>query len=103
MYQTMGHDEFYQLSKKKNLAILDVREADEFSAGHVPYSKNFPLSHLLQTFSQLDKQTPYYVICRSGNRSATACEFLSRQGFKVTNILGGTSAWKGDFSQHEKL
>lgn len=98
MYKTMTNDEFYQKTKRASLAILDVRESDEFAAGHIPEAKNLPLSELAEGYQELGKSTAYYVICHSGGRSARACEFLSAQGFDVTNILGGMMAWKGALS-----
>lgn len=96
MYKSTGMPEFYQEAKRKQLPIIDVREIDEFEAGHVPNAKNYPLSTLADNFSELDPEQEYYLICQAGGRSARAAEFLSEQGYDVTNILGGTSAWPGE-------
>ena len=96
MYKSTGMPEFYQEAKRNKLSIIDVREVDEFAAGHVPTAKNYPLSTLAENFSELDKDQEYYVICQSGGRSAHASEFLSAHGYDVTNVLGGTSAWPGE-------
>lgn len=93
MYKSIGMPEFYQETKHQNLPIIDVREVDEYAAGHVPNAKNLPLSTLAENFATLDKEQPYYLICQVGGRSARAAEFLSQQGFDVTNVMGGTSAW----------
>lgn len=93
MYQSISNDEFYQEQNSK--PILDVREVDEFQNGHIPGAINLPLSELAQTYHQLDKEQPYFVICRSGARSANASEFLGNQGYDVTNVMGGMSAWRG--------
>lgn len=98
MYNTISNDEFYQKEKKEKLAILDVREVDEFANGHIPEETNLPLSELGARFEELDKGQNYYVICHSGARSANASNFLSQQGYQVTNVLGGMSAWKGDIA-----
>ncbi|MEQ2877529.1 rhodanese-like domain-containing protein [Enterococcus asini] len=98
MYNTISNDEFYQKEKKEKLAILDVREVDEFANGHIPEAANLPLSELGARFEELDKDQNYYVICHSGARSANASNFLSQQGYQVTNVLGGMSAWKGDIA-----
>lgn len=55
-----------------------------------------PLSELAQSYTQLDKEQPYFVICHSGARSANASEFLGSQGYNVTNVMGGMSAWRGE-------
>lgn len=96
MYNSIFIDEFYQKEKREDLPILDVREADEFQQGHIPSAKNMPLSGLVAHFNELDKKTDYYVICHTGSRSASACAFLSHQGFHVTNVMGGMSSWRGD-------
>ena len=98
MYNTISNDEFYQKEKKEKLAILDVREVDEFANGHIPEATNLPLSELGARFEELDKDQNYYVICHSCARSANASNFLSQQGYQVTNVLGGMSAWKGDIA-----
>lgn len=96
MHKSTGMPEFYQEAKRHQLPIIDVREIDEFEAGHIPNAKNVPLSTLAENFETLDKDQAYYVICQAGGRSARACDFLSKQGYDVTNVLGGTSAWPGE-------
>lgn len=95
MYKSVAMPEFYQEAKKKQLPIVDVRETDEYARGHIPGAVNFPLSDLGSDFTQLDKNTDYYLVCQSGGRSAMAAEFLSEQGFRVTNVMGGTGSWMG--------
>ena len=82
----------YQLYQKESLSILDVREVEEFEALHLEGARNFPLSQLVDTYEQLDKTQPYYVICKSGIRSARACQFLTEQGYEVVNVQGGMDA-----------
>ncbi|MGT2666881.1 rhodanese-like domain-containing protein [Streptococcus rifensis] len=83
----------------QSLALIDVREVDEYQAGHVPGAKNLPLSELAERYTELDKNTPYHLICHSGGRSARACQFLAGQGYDVTNVDGGTIAWTGNLEQ----
>ena len=85
-------DDFYQLYQKESLSVLDVREVEEFEALHLEGARNFPLSQLADTYEQLDKDNLYYVICKSGIRSARACQFLSEQGYEVINVQGGMDA-----------
>ena len=80
----------------KTLNLIDVREADEFAAGHLPGAINLPLSDFLERYGELDKDKSYHIICRSGARSAQACAFLEEEGYDVTNVAGGTIAWMGD-------
>ena len=83
---------FYQLYQKEALSVLDVREVEEFEALHLEDARNFPLSQLADTYEQLDKTQPYYVICKSGIRSARACQFLAEQGYEVINVKGRMDA-----------
>ena len=85
-------DDFYQLYQKESLSVLDVREVEEFEALHLEGALNYPLSQLADTYEQLDKTQPYYVICKSGIRSARACQFLAEQGYEVINVKGGMDA-----------
>ncbi|MCI7678325.1 rhodanese-like domain-containing protein [Streptococcus orisratti] len=83
----------------KAFHVVDVREADEFAAGHVPGAINLPLSELANRYTELDFETPYHIICHLGGRSSQACLFLDAQGYDVTNINGGTAAWTGELEK----
>ena len=88
----ISFDEFYQLYQKEQLSLVDVREVEEFEALHLEGARNFPLSQLADTYKQLEKDQLYYVICKSGMRSARACQFLAEQGYEVINVQGGMDA-----------
>lgn len=88
----ISFDEFYQLYQNEQLSLVDVREVEEFEALHLEGARNFPLSQLADTYKQLDKDQLYYVICKSGMRSARACQFLGEQGYEVINVQGGMDA-----------
>ena len=86
-----------QLINHKNAVVLDVREPSEYDAGHVLNSKLIPLGKLKERMGELDKYKgqPIVVVCRSGNRSGTACFLLGKQGFaQVYNLAGGVQAWQ---------
>jgi rhodanese-related sulfurtransferase len=86
-----------QLINHKNAAILDVREQSEYDAGHVLNSKLIPLGKLKERMVEMEKfkDQPVLVVCRSGNRSGTACFLLGKQGFtQVYNLAGGVQAWQ---------
>ena len=88
----ISFDEFYQLYQNEQLSLVDVREVEQFETLHLEGARNFPLSQLADTYKQLDKDQLYYVICKSGMRSARACQFLAEQGYEVTNVQGGMDA-----------
>lgn len=86
--------EFQVLNQKEDITILDVREVDEFQAGHIEGALNAPLSTLDKEYEQLDSSKRYYVICQGGMRSERACQFLEAEGFDVVNVEGGMNQWK---------
>ncbi|GAA0483095.1 rhodanese-like domain-containing protein [Alkalibacterium indicireducens] len=57
MYRSVSMDEFGQKQKRENLNIIDVREADEFAAGHIPGAVSMPLSGLAQEFKTRELPT----------------------------------------------
>lgn len=89
MFSTIFTTELMQIMNTEEVNIIDVREIDEFYSGHIPGSVNLPLSTLSYTYMNLDRSKHYFIICRSGNRSQSACVFLSQYGYSLTNILGG--------------
>lgn len=74
--------------------LLDVREVMEFAQGHAAGAHNLPLSELPSRHDELDRGRRIAVICRSGNRSAMAVQFLQRLGFDAVNVGGGMGAWQ---------
>jgi rhodanese-related sulfurtransferase len=89
--------EALQLINHKNAIVLDVRESSEYDAGHVLNAKLVPLGKLKERIGELEKykDQPIVVVCRSGNRSGTACFILGKQGFsQAYNLAGGVQAWQ---------
>jgi rhodanese-related sulfurtransferase len=74
-------------------ALLDVREDDEWTAGHAPEARHVPMSQLTGRMDEVPAADPLYVICRSGNRSARVVAFLSQQGVPAVNVAGGMQSW----------
>lgn len=86
-----------QLINHKDALVLDVREANEFKGGRLLNAKHIPLGKLRERVGELERyrEKPLVVVCRSGNRSATACSMLGREGFtQVYNLSGGMMAWQ---------
>jgi rhodanese-related sulfurtransferase len=73
--------------------MLDVREADEWAAGHAPTARHVPMSELTARLAEVPDEDPLYVVCRSGNRSARVVAFLVHQGYPAVNVDGGMQAW----------
>ena len=78
--------------------IVDVREPGEFdgSLGHISGAKLIPLGNLTGRISEIDKEKPAVLVCRSGARSAQATVLLKNAGYpKVANLAGGMLRWRG--------
>lgn len=76
--------------------IIDVREADEWAAGHAPGAIHIPMGDIparLDEIPPTDESLP--VICRSGGRSSRVVQWLVQQGFDVVNVDGGMRSWGG--------
>ncbi len=87
-----------QLINREDAHIVDVRDADEFAAGHLPEAKNIPLAKLSERAGELEKlkAKPIIVCCAAGMRSTKGCKELGKLGFdKVYSLAGGVDAWVG--------
>ncbi|HEY3688149.1 MAG TPA: rhodanese-like domain-containing protein [Streptosporangiaceae bacterium] len=74
--------------------LLDVREQDEWVAGHAPHAVHIPLGTLGERAQEIPADRDVYVVCRSGGRSAQATQALNQAGWKATNVSGGMHAWE---------
>lgn len=81
---------------KDGLALLDVREDDEWAAGHAPGAKHIPLGELPDRVAELPDDMPVYVVCRSGGRSARAAAWLNATGWDAVNVAGGMKSWHAE-------
>jgi rhodanese-related sulfurtransferase len=73
--------------------LLDVREADEWQAGHAPHAVWMPLGEVQGRAGELPRDRPIAVICRSGGRSLAATEALVAWGYDAVNVDGGMRQW----------
>lgn len=73
--------------------LLDVREDEEWVAGHAPNAVHIPLSELVKRLGEVPKDGDVYVICRTGGRSARVTEYLNNNGWTAANVDGGMWAW----------
>ncbi|MEI5098858.1 rhodanese-like domain-containing protein [Streptomyces sp. PmtG] len=78
--------------------LLDVREDDEWQAGHAADALHIPMSDFVARFGELTEAAPQdgqvNVICRSGGRSAQVTMYLAQQGIDAVNVAGGMEAWE---------
>ncbi|MGH3564797.1 MAG: rhodanese-like domain-containing protein [Pseudonocardia sp.] len=75
--------------------LLDVREIDEWTAGHAPGARHVPMSELTARIAEVPHANPLYVVCRSGARSARVVDYLTAQGYPAVNVEGGMQDWAG--------
>ena len=80
--------------------LLDVREADEYNAGHIPKAVNLPLSRIATVVKLVpDRGTPLFLYCLTGNRSNSAVGALKRMGYEKLTNIGGIRGWRGEVEQ----
>ena len=90
-------EEFDRMWRTKKYVLLDVRTKEEFTAGHIPGAVHINVNDpdFEKKVAALPKDRPYLVNCRSGARSARACDKMLTLGFAdVYNLEGGILAWQ---------
>ena len=73
--------------------LLDVREPDEWAAGHAPAATHVPLGTVAERLAEIPTSGTVVAMCRAGGRSQKAAEFLRGQGVDAVNLVGGMQAW----------
>ena len=73
--------------------FVDVREDDEWQAGHIDGARHIPLRELSGRVAELPKGRPIVAVCRSGSRSAAAVRGLRQLGYDAENLDVGVTAW----------
>lgn len=92
--QTLTEEEFRAGYRKAQL--IDVREPDEYAAGHILGARNIPLTQLRFRMKELRKDQPIYLYCQNGIRSGRAAQMLYRKGYRdLYHLKGGFKMWTG--------
>ncbi len=92
--QNIGPEELIKKMKSgEDFLLLDVRTPQENAAQAIEGSYLLPLQELGFRLHELPRNKEIVVYCRVGNRSAYACSYLSRMGYKVKNLEGGIMLW----------
>ena len=73
--------------------VLDVREPDEFAAGHIPHAINLPLSQLRARCGELPRDRDLWICCVVGQRAYYATRFLAQRGYRARNLSGGYTTY----------
>ncbi len=74
--------------------LLDVREDDEWQAGHAPTAVHVPMTELAERLDEVPDESPIHVICRAGGRSARVVQYLNANGWDAVNVAGGMLEWE---------
>lgn len=86
--------EFLRDLAGKDVQLLDVREMDEWQAGHILGSVHIPLAEVAARLVELDSGMPAIAICHSGMRSLYAADILKGAGFRdARSLTGGIESW----------
>ncbi|WP_322521454.1 rhodanese-like domain-containing protein [Guyparkeria halophila] len=97
-FKTLDPAEVARKAGRDGVALIDVREDNEWKAGHIKGARHIPLGKLEKKLGDIKGEGPDEVVlyCRSGNRSATAANILVKGGFEnVSHLGGGILAWEG--------
>jgi rhodanese-related sulfurtransferase len=73
--------------------LVDVRQPEEYEAGHVPGAKLIPMADVVARTGEVPTDGPVYVICQGGGRSLRAAEYYRSHGIEAFSVAGGTKAW----------
>ena len=73
--------------------LLDVREPNEWNAGHAPQAAHPPLGRISEAAKKVTGGKWVVVVCRSGNRSKSAAKAMISMGYAAVNLSGGMTAW----------
>ena len=105
-YKNISADEMMLMTsdlQDSNFVLIDVRTSGEVDNGYIPETDIFVdinTNDFNDKIENLDTSKSYIVYCRSGNRSARACEIMHSKGFKnLYNLKGGIKNWKGDLKK----
>lgn len=86
--------EFLRDHGGRSAQVVDVREQEEWAAGHMPGSVHVPLGEVAMRLGELDRARPVITVCRSGQRSLYSAAELLQSGFTdVRSLSGGLIAW----------
>ena len=97
MYTDISSEDYREQFENGNngeYQFVDVREIDEYEDGHIPGTKNIPLSEFQQRVDEIAEGTPVVLVCAGGVRSAQAANFMASMGYdELYNLIDGTKGW----------
>ncbi|MDN3203389.1 rhodanese-like domain-containing protein [Algoriphagus sediminis] len=99
-YKDINSEDFLNEMTSSNAVVIDVRMPAEVSSGKIPGARNINImGNFKGQVQNLPKDKKYLIYCRSGNRSASACQIMGDLGFEdVSNLRGGIISWPYDLA-----
>jgi len=87
-----------RLDAGDDIQLIDVRQPDEYAFASIDGAKLIPLGEVIARMGEIDPARETVVHCKMGGRSARAIEALKQSGFtgKLSNLVGGITAWSND-------
>lgn len=94
--QGVGRESLLKRAREGEVVVIDVRPAEEFAAGHLPYARSVPLAELKQRLKQLPKGKPVVAYCRGPfcMMAKDAVSVLRRQGYRAFKLADGVAEWR---------
>ena len=93
MTQPVAIPEVLSADLPDGVFLVDVREDDEWTAGHAPDAVHLRLGDLEARAQELPRDRELYLVCRGGARSAYAAQMLASQGWQTINVADGMTGW----------
>jgi rhodanese-related sulfurtransferase len=91
----IGATQAVQLINRRDALVLDIRDAESFAAGHIPNSRNIPAKDLSGRMKEIERyrSRPVIVSGDGGQRAASVCGALKKQGFSEVFAIRGVREW----------
>ena len=90
MYQEINSYELKKILENEKVNLIDIRERNLYDIGTIVGARNISINCLIESPERyLNKDEYYYIFCNYGNNSKRLCDYLSRFGYKVINIIDG--------------
>ncbi|WP_052455672.1 rhodanese-like domain-containing protein [Bhargavaea cecembensis] len=94
--KTITNEEYLEVAQIGKVTLIDVREPDEFAAGHAPGAVSIPLGQIEDRADEIPAEGDVYIMCRSGGRAGMACDTLETLGRKnLIRVAPGMGEWDG--------
>lgn len=94
-FETIRAKDIMNYIGKSNVIIIDLRDREEYSRGHIPTAINIPYKEFEYRKNQLSQESELILCCSRGNLSLLLARDLEKEGYLVKNIYGGMSAYRG--------